>query len=267
MAALETVEVTPEMASTWLVKNTSNRTMKTAAVKRYAADMAAGEWTFNGETIKFGEDGVLLDGQNRLQACVEAGVSFRTVVVHGLTQDAQDTTDVGVRRGLADVLSLRGESNTRELASCLVSLWRYQTNPREMSQTRTPSVPTSLALLESHPGIKASMSASEATKRLTGLRTSIGGTLRYIFDSIDAEDAQAFWERLTSGAGLAEDSPILRLREVLIADRAEHTAKMSYARTWALVVKAWNMYREGKPCKRLQWSPGGANPEEMPIPQ
>src|SRR3990172_2754159 len=81
---LEVVEITPDLAARWLLSNTHNRTMKVKAIARYAADIRSGAWYVNGETIKFAADGTLLDGQNRLRACIEAGRAFTSVVVRGL---------------------------------------------------------------------------------------------------------------------------------------------------------------------------------------
>jgi hypothetical protein len=264
---LVVVLVTPAMAAEWLIRNTHNRTAKAKAIARYAADMVAGRWHLNGETIKFSADGTLLDGQNRLMACVEAGVPFRTVVTWGVGAEGQETTDVGVRRGLADVLTLRGETMSKDLAAVIGHLWKFQRDPRDMSNTLVPSVPEALLILGAHPGLRESVRAADPVRAATGLRTSVGGTLHYITHTLDSEDASAFWERLTHGVGLAEDDPILRLRELLLADRVKSQQRLSTTRLWALTVKAWNAYREGRSVKLLTWRPGGAKPEAMPVPE
>jgi hypothetical protein len=38
------------------------------------------------------------------------------------------------------------------------------------------------------------------------------------------------------------------------------------ARKSALFIKAWNAYREGREVSLLKWNPGGARPEEFPVP-
>lgn len=263
---METATITPQIAAEWLLHNTRNRVSKPKAISRYAADMLHGQWSVNGESIKFFEDGTLADGQNRLLACIEAGVPFDTVVVWGIPPDGQNTTDVGVRRSLADVLTLRGEVTTKELASVITAYWKFIRDPRDMSATVSPSVPESLSLLEGHPGFRDSVRAADAVRGAVGLRSSIGATLHYITNTIDQDDAEAFWERLAHGVGLDADDPVLRLRELLIADRVKAAQRMTFTRTWAVTVKAWNAYREGRPVKVLNWRPGGARPEPMPVP-
>lgn len=262
-----TVEtVTPEMASAWLGKNTHNRSFKDGAIEKYAADIAAGEWDFNGESIKFNGDGRLLDGQNRLAAVVRAGLPITTVVVRGIPADAQETIDIGVPRRLADVLKLRGEVSCIDLAAALTAMWKYERNPQDMAVTRGPTTHQALDLLDRHPGIRESVRAAEPLRKAVGLRGSVGTALVYITTSIDAEDAEAFWQRLSLGADLATDDPIFHLRTLLMNDRVKARQRMTTVRVWALTVKAWNAYREGRTVKLLVWRPGGANPEAFPVP-
>ena len=111
--------ITPEMAEAFLEGNTHNRLVKTVNFKKLVDDMAAGRWDFNGESIKFAEDGTLLDGQHRLLACVESGKPFIAIIVTGLPAVAQETIDTGSSRSLADVLRLRGYASANELSSFL----------------------------------------------------------------------------------------------------------------------------------------------------
>ena len=260
--------VSPHLAERWLLTNLHNRTMKDAAVRRYAADMLAGTWDENGESIKFDSDGHLVDGQNRLRAITLSGVSVRMVIVRGLRPEAQQTIDVGPRRTLADMLKLRGEVSTIDLAAGITRFWGYQQDPGSSHFGEGPSIHAALDVLRDHPGLRESVRAAEIPRKAVGLRGSVGIALHYITSTIDAGDAEAFWEKLVSGVDLGPSDPIYRLRELLIEDRlgSQRTARMSGPRTWALCVKAWNAYREGREVRLLVWRPGGAHPETFPIP-
>jgi hypothetical protein len=262
VATIETV--TPELAAEWMLGNTHNRTLKTTAVAKYAADMSAGVWDLNGESIKFNGDGRLLDGQNRLAAVIESGVTIQTVVVRGVAAEGQETIDVGSLRGLADVLKLRGEINCSELASGITTLWRYLRDPEAMSERAMPSRHQGLAVLAEHPGLRDSARETGRVKSAIGFRGSVAVALHHLTTSLDEGDAAFFWERLTDGVGLAPDSPILLLRNQIIADRGA-MQKMPRIRAWATAGKAWNYYRDGRGIKVLKWSPGGASPEKCPV--
>src|SRR5690242_3389923 len=63
--------------------------------------------------------GGLRDGQNRLMACMRAGVPFRTHVVFGIDDDAFDRMDQGKNRDAADVLTMAGHSNANTIAAAV----------------------------------------------------------------------------------------------------------------------------------------------------
>lgn len=95
--------ITPEMAFELLTKNTKNyRRVDPRTVKYYAREMAEGRWQMNGEPIQFAEDGTLLNGQHRLTAIVESGITVPMLVVTGLKKDVV-TYDEGKLRSAVDV--------------------------------------------------------------------------------------------------------------------------------------------------------------------
>src|SRR5689334_16796059 len=119
------VLVTPKLAREWLEKNDCNRPLSLATVARYAADMRAGKWELNGETIIFSKRG-LLDGQHRLHAVIEADVSVEMLVVHDVECRAFSTIDSGKARTFADVLGIDGHKNASVLASSVNLLDAYE---------------------------------------------------------------------------------------------------------------------------------------------
>lgn len=114
-AKVETI--TPDIAKTMLGENVNNRRISHDNVNMFAREMRNGEWRFNGEAIKFSKDGRLLDGQHRLLAVIAADKPLTTLVIRGLEDETQQTMDSGKTRTLGDVLTLRGEKNSTQLAS------------------------------------------------------------------------------------------------------------------------------------------------------
>ena len=117
--------ITPEEAARILENNTHNRQCRQTVVKRYARQMAAGEWRLTGETIKIAADGSLLDGQHRLLACIEAATPFDAYIVTGLDPGVFDVIDSGVPRRTADALHVKGEKSTALLAAVLGWVFLY----------------------------------------------------------------------------------------------------------------------------------------------
>ena len=57
------VDVTPAQAKVWLEEcNTKNRRMNLGHVKRIVTLIQKGQWLFNGDTICFDKNNVLVDG-------------------------------------------------------------------------------------------------------------------------------------------------------------------------------------------------------------
>lgn len=100
--------VTPSIAKHWLTYcNLRNRKLKKATSYLYAKQMTAGFWT-KGSRIMFYQDGVLCDGQNRLAALVESGVSCSFDILVGASQEEGANVDIGAKRSAHDALQIKG---------------------------------------------------------------------------------------------------------------------------------------------------------------
>lgn len=100
--------ITPELAQAMLRKNSSNRTIRSTVVNKYARDMRMGAWKTSHQGIAFYKSGVLADGQHRLAAIVKAGVPIEMMVVRGLSEDDSYGIDQHAQRNAADTLKIAG---------------------------------------------------------------------------------------------------------------------------------------------------------------
>ena len=98
--------VTPVMAADILRGNTRNRKIRKRLVEFYAGEMKAGRWLETHQGIAINCDGTLLDGQHRLAAIVESGVSQRMVVSSGVPSESQIAMDDHAKRTAADSIGL-----------------------------------------------------------------------------------------------------------------------------------------------------------------
>lgn len=257
--------ITPEIAREYLVTTERNRPIKKPVVRRLAGAIERGEWVFNGETIKFDAAGHLIDGQHRLQAVIESSKPIHTLVVRNATEDAQDTIDTGTRRTLLDALRMRGEKNAAALSAAIAWLHRLhaQHTGVYMSRQHYPTIQQGLALLDENPGIRNGMSVAYRVYVGAKIPQSVTIALYYHLSSLDEQDADVFFEHLATGAGLDEGHPILVLRNTTsrLAETRPKPPQIYFA---ALVIKAWNAFKEGRAIHRLTWSPGGSRQERFP---
>jgi hypothetical protein len=261
----EIVDLTPEAAAEILQNNTRNRSLRADYVLKLAAAMERGEWQVNGEPIQIAADGTLLNGQHRLNAIVESGITVSMLVVRGLPLEAQMTMDAGLRRNLSDVLALHGENDTANLAAMLGMLYRYRNGHRMDNSGRTAPTPTeALALLEEEPGIRDWLPLARKVLRETGLRVSATGLLAYLFEEVDPGEGERFFEALCIRTGKPAGSPIRALQSILERLHAERTYQLTSYVLFAMVIKAFNAWREGRDIYLLAFKPWGANPEPFP---
>ena len=138
-SGLKRIRLTPEVATALLEHNQLNRPLRDHHVKRLAAQIVAGKWKFNGDTIKVAETGDVLDGQHRLWAVIEAKRPVETIVVYGIARDAFATIDTlrAVRTG-ADVLALNGASRYRHIISAALA-WLIRWQRGSIDRFRDPA--------------------------------------------------------------------------------------------------------------------------------
>lgn len=114
------MRVTPRLAEEWLGKNESNRNLRPARVAQLVRDMQAGAFALTGDSIKFDWNGNLIDGQHRLTAVRDSGVTIEILVVRGLAPTVRSVIDTGARRSAGDALRMVGKVNgTRSLAAAI----------------------------------------------------------------------------------------------------------------------------------------------------
>lgn len=259
----EIITVTPAMAKEWLTRNTNNRNLRKRDIFNYARDMAAGQWLMNGESVKFSTDGQLLDGQHRLHAVIQAGVSVPMLVITGLPPETQYTMDAGIKRTAADALNLDGQKNAVVLASVLRRIWMWDQGDYKFSGGYKPTTTECTELLVQRPEIHRSAEiAARINNQFKFIPQSATGTAHHLFSRISPGDAAWFFTRYADGAELTAGHPILALRTRAMTDRADRRSNPDW-RHLAHLIRAWNAVRTGRTLARILQAPDAA----MPMPK
>lgn len=101
------VSVTPDQAREWLAKPAKNRRISQRRVGLYASVMKRGDWMLTNQGIAIDEFGMLIDGQHRLNAIVEADVPVELLVIRAAPNRSQLVPDQGLKRQPHDQVGLR----------------------------------------------------------------------------------------------------------------------------------------------------------------
>lgn len=285
--SFERVLIGRDEAEQLLGTNVHNRSIREGRVRNYAVDMLTENWLETGDAIKIAKDGSMLDGQHRLHAILRAtgsdivrlgtkeykpdkNLKVWFTIARGLDKGSQRAMDIGAARSLADVLNLEyGETNTTNLAAIIRIIYSWESGYRkQIARRELATNATILAFYEEAPDSFRSLAATVKKEiKHIPLAPSVLALCHWILEERDVSDAEEFFARLADGQGLFKGDPIYELRERLKDLRDERgTGHRFIAYTLALVIKAWNAYRQNEKINVLSFKMGGKNPESFPEP-
>lgn len=237
------MRITPDLAKAMLERNRNNRPIGITHLNHLKGMFNGGEMLMNGETIIFGVDGSLLNGQHRLTACELTGVPFDAMVVCGIDLDAFKTMDVVKPRNAADTLRMSGIGSSHQVSSAVQALVSFVDNGGVVmhgggSRGRKVTPTLCQRVLEAHPGLIASVRSMNHCRLY---RTQHSFMLHYLFSIVDRRLGELFSQVLTS-SDTDTGRPFVRLRESLIASPLRTENRRQYA---AKAIKAFNAERLG----------------------
>ena len=261
----EVVLVTPEIAQHWLGRRLPNRKIKRRNIERFAASMAAGRWVL-GPTLLFTKNWRLLDGQNRLEAVVKADTPVYFVCVYGIPEESFSAIDDRTPRSVGDVLDILGEKDTKKLSSVLrfVNTFDSLDEPGAMTFGRSSGLTNDMVpeIAEKYKDVHDVLPSTDKGYRKFP-RYTVLLSCRYLFSRIDRQMADYFFDKLINGENLLKGNPIHLLRERLLSLRAMRHVNPSPELVYALTVKTWNAYRQGRTLGVLKWMES----ESLPTPE
>lgn len=243
--------ITPDHAvQIWQSRNLLNRPLMDRVVDQYMRDMQQGRWQVSGQGIIFDCAGRLVDGHHRIKACIQANVPFTTLVVRNVDERAVLVQDIGAQRRAGQIAHMVGMPNSSCACATarLVLMYRQNGISSINSANYQPSKPETVDFVASEPLIAEAACFGKRLRKL--MNASVGGFLAFVLLKANHSAAVQFLEALASGHDLASDCSIYQLRQRL-QNAKSMRQNISVAMTAALGIKAWNLYRQGKPVKRL----------------
>ncbi|MHA3980704.1 hypothetical protein ACW9UR_23805 [Halovulum sp. GXIMD14794] len=117
--------ITPEIAQELLDTAVGAHEDK-RAIETYAQAMSADSWVINGQPLIIDEEGRLIDGVQRLHACIRSGKPFDTFVARSVPADILHTIDQHRRRNYQGVLEARGVEDAGTVVRLMSKLIRIE---------------------------------------------------------------------------------------------------------------------------------------------
>lgn len=96
--------ITPELARVMLATQVRNRILRKSLVKRFCDLLKDNKFETTHQGIAFDKNGCLIDGQHRLHAIIESGISVYMLVTRGLDPDIYFAIDGSTSRRMADLI-------------------------------------------------------------------------------------------------------------------------------------------------------------------
>lgn len=245
----EIITVTPELARVLLEHNTENRNIRPAKLAQLKSDMKAGRWQFNGETLKVSKEGLLNDGQHRLQAIIETHKPQKLLIVFGVDRNSRETVDTGATRSVGDQLALSGWPYASTIAGVARMVIGYERmkgenfgRPSEISVSEVLERASGDPLLQ-----ECSSYAAANTHKFKGLAPQgVTGFCFYKFSEKRPKEAKTFIDGVKTGANLSETSPIRILREKMM-----NSPRLTKIQKVEAFIRAWNAWINDEPMTRL----------------
>jgi hypothetical protein len=253
--------ITPAKAEEWLAANTTNRPLSRSTVRGFAEAMGRGDWLVTHQGVAFDSDGVLVDGQHRLAAVIEADVPVEMTVFSEVEPNTFDVLDTGKRRNAADVLAIEGEKSTIMLAAMVRTVWLYRNRPEASWSGGAAGVTNHqiVQALEANPKIRDFVPVGERIAAETGMIKSAAGAASYLVEQANKRAGlQDWYEGIIDGAGLGKSDPRLMFRRTMFSMARKQAGVVQRRRDTrehlALYVKAFNAWATGEALPSLRFA-------------
>jgi hypothetical protein len=232
--------------------NVNNRPIRPRKVKSLKEQHAAEKFVYNGETITFGTDGNVLNGQHRLTMLAESDTPIEVLLVFGVPVDVFASIDTGAPRSAGDVLACDGHAYWNCKAAVMRNLHSYEAGSMGSTGSLNMTNADFLDSLERYGDAKVERSivVCGGFSRIT--RPALAAALHYLFASVDDAAADEFIEIVKNGISvgrrysdrqMAEAASQLRATLTNFVMGSRRPLQTIVAGVW---IKAWNGYRTGK---------------------
>ena len=249
--------VTPELARILLGGNLKNRPKNNRNFKRLCSQLREGKWKVNGATITLSRNWQLLDGQHRLFAIDETGISAPCILGFGFDPAVFATLDQGAKRTNADNLSIAGFAGARLLAAVIGVYQAVRSGNTVNNSARLIEPEECVRLALETPYLPAAIKKAKEYHRQGAqfVPVSLIGGLMARGMEINKRAAEKFFDYLLNDncKGVRPIS-IQKLRIQLLRDYMDKAKSTNTTYLAAIIIKVWNAYRKGQSIRSVKFA-------------
>lgn len=261
--------ITPDLALILLSLNTKNFRQKDfSKIQKYAEEMKKGQWLYNGDSILINTDGVLVNGQHRLEAIVAANLAQEYNVETGLEVGVEHTIDIHKIRLISNYLEHLGVYSPKLAAPVLRVLYSHlvvNNIAQYIGSSPNISIPTIVDFIgklgqtemdKINNCLKFAEDFSKNGTNKWGNKVQIA-VFKYIYERFENKNkVEEFLSRLKSGSMIdstGATSPIYHAKNEIerVSQKTDSKGRYSSFVKAALLTKALNYYIGEKSITKL----------------
>ena len=210
--------IRPEIAASLLETAENNRRLSKGTVSAYVADLLSGNWDETvGSAISIDTDGVLRDGQHRLTAIVESGVSIHMWVCRGVSSDG--IYDNNRKRSNADQITImRSDLEGVYKSTRYISIARTLITSNKGDNRRKITPKEIIAFTDKHKQTLDEFFLSIPQSTVPKISLAVVHLALYMAycDGVQMDDILNFYDVLVTGMSTRpEEFPIIAYRNYL----------------------------------------------------
>jgi hypothetical protein len=229
--------------------------------------MLAGEYLLTHQPIAFDALGRLIDGQHRLAAVVQSGVTVQMWVITGADPETFGVVDTGLARRPTQFLRVKHSTNIHGALGMIRFAEACQANDGQVPDSFqfAMDVKPCLDMLSDWPEVHDYAQAADRIFRACRLPPApLLALLAQAARGSYPEKLGEFAERMKDGAELPSNSPILALRRRGMEYRGGMRSFKDRVAMYGVMVKAWNAHAQDTTISCLKFTFHDADESELP---
>ena len=212
--------ITPAMAADWLKRNHANyRSQIRRNIARLVSDMKCGRFGFTNASIAFDVHDNIVDGQHRLEAIVDSGVSVWCLVVRGMPDGSRENPaiDTGARRSVNTHLQHSGLHHTSTVVAATRLLLRLAATETKRFNVDSLSDTAIAEVVARSPSLQAIDRISGITTKVPGLTPAVLGAWGWMYRHVNPQAIDHALAVLSDSIETTTRDPFVKLKAALLA--------------------------------------------------